>query len=233
MPRCTEPRWPAPEPARPRRAWRRQGSASVSGHIVSTNGASAPASKSPAAFENVAANLSELKWPRKRAGFTLDLATAPRRLRRAGLRERTYDLTLARFDRPLSDADDDLHLDVLFDDRTVLAAACKPDGPAAVRPHNSGVNELTIGKVCLREKRSAIGSSGLPSWIEELSSNSHGVSFRFWDNKLRRLARPPASRWRIHPPLSESLQSVVYPCLGADTQHLPPDRKGSSSRRNR
>jgi DNA-binding transcriptional LysR family regulator len=40
----------------------------------------------------------------------------------SGLRERKYDLTLSRFDRPLADEDDDLNVEVLFDDRMVLAA---------------------------------------------------------------------------------------------------------------
>jgi DNA-binding transcriptional LysR family regulator len=40
----------------------------------------------------------------------------------SGLRERKYDLSLTRLDRPLTDEDDDLNVEILFDDRMVLAA---------------------------------------------------------------------------------------------------------------
>jgi len=39
-----------------------------------------------------------------------------------GLRERKYDLTLTRLDRPLTGEDDDLNVEILFNDRMVLAA---------------------------------------------------------------------------------------------------------------
>jgi len=40
----------------------------------------------------------------------------------SGLRERIYDLTLTRLDRPLAGEDDDLNVEILFNDRMVLAA---------------------------------------------------------------------------------------------------------------